>query len=219
MRVRMRRTQFGVVRAGAFLGYLVQGSSCAEHECEYGSGPWGPARVGEPCDAPPEIAVNAVNDACEIYRCYDGEWRVPHPSSCPLIGTGEAADGAMLCPPRCLADVDVATSSLDTYCIFVVKDADSNYISVAECEVEEGDWNVPPGNDLCVITVAAGEANFPSSCESAGLNAAFALHAREGVTIPSGYGLSVACQWAIEPAPPCPPHTLNDEDVWPTCDG
>ena len=43
-------------------------------ECEFGSGPWLPAKLGDPCDGPPDVWVNASDFACPIYQCVDGHW-------------------------------------------------------------------------------------------------------------------------------------------------
>src|SRR5690349_19755626 len=70
--------------------------------CNFDVGPWGPASLGDPCNAPPEIVVNALDSMCKSYRCFDNFWNDPDGSSCSGYILGQAAGDATYCLPMCL---------------------------------------------------------------------------------------------------------------------
>jgi len=175
-------------------------------ECHYGNGPWQPAAEQEPCDAPPDVVVNATDSSCEVYWCRNGSW-VPSdaPHFCQTFVSLPTSE--VQCSPRCLADLDPSNASLDALCSFIYDplDAPSTAPAPPPCIVSGNSYEPPGDSESCVaILVDEGEdvvpVPFPSDCRDAGVNGAFALF---GV-IPEGQALLVQCQWALEPEPPCP---------------
>jgi hypothetical protein len=195
-------------------GWLLVLGACAmliacEDECEFDSGPWRPAREFEPCNAPPDVLVNASDNPAALYRCVDHHWR----SDEKAYSTTLAGDPAMpICAPSCFADVDHETPTLDVLCNdqFVAERAEGGVVhtlQIPRCGAGANGWTIPAGETRCIgiaIGTGAGFDAVPQTCVENGINGAFIVVSNESPPLPDGYEITVSCQFDRYPQEPCP---------------
>jgi hypothetical protein len=211
-------TQPGIVFSGMAVA-LLHGCGDDDH-CEFGAGPWGPANLAGPCDAPPEVRVNALDDGCLVYQCIDEKWSPGVDDRCDYR---ELLRGDMMeyCPSQCAADLDASTPALESACLgeYVLSPADGaegDRFSLTECVRDADSWSVPANASMCVGIATGLATDFdavPLSCSRGGLNLGFVVLTSGDQQVPDGYVLVVGCEWDLSPEKPCPGWDLATPEV------
>jgi hypothetical protein len=176
-------------------------------------GPWPPANLGDPCDAPAGYFTTA-KDRCGFYECRDGRW-APLPSDCRSLSL--PADSLPdFCPGMCVLDVDPSTVEFDHGCFFL-SEYDAGGVAdgfvVPLCAWDDGtsSWRVPDDAAFCMAVTerdGVGGRALDPACVDAGLNVGFLVVGDVAAAFPPGYTLTYRCAFEAYPEPGCPPNEL-----------
>ncbi|MCY1062737.1 VWA domain-containing protein [Nannocystis sp. SCPEA4] len=114
------------------------------------------------------------------------------------------------CMPRCVADVDPNTPTLEANCeLFEVDLLNETRTALLPCMEVGGEWTVPAGSTSCFVALTDGSGETPSSidnmspeCVAEGFNLEFFI-LRTGAPN-SGVFVEATCELSADPAADCP---------------
>ena len=103
------------------------------------------------------------------------------------------------CVPRCVADHDPSTPTLEPSCEVRQSTPTDPPIAVPRCNPDE---TIPDEVDVCWVSLVGDERS--GYCADEGSNLELRLVRREGHPAPGGTTVEITCEWSEQPAIDCP---------------